>query len=704
MDRLKAIAYLANLKKNNMKLKNSLHILFFFSCLSAFSQNMKQGFTYLETGKYKQAELFFNDILKEYPANKTARLCYGRAVGLGGYSKKAVNLFTTLLSDFPKDFEVKLNYAEAMLWNKDYNSAKGFYQKLLKENNTSFPALLGYANTLSNLKEFKNALVYVDKALVVLPENKNALVSKKYMRLGLANDKINTRNYLEAENILKENFKNFKNDKETLLNLANLYLISNQTEKAKKTYEIIGKNPEDKFTALNGVSLSYHLESNDKEALNISKKAVNSFTDSTTINIKNKTTERYIQALIWNKKYALAENEITILLDNNKDPENWILSLRATLNIYKSDFKKSIADYNLILKKDSASFDGNLGKANALKASGYFNDAYKSAENTLDFYKNQKDATNFIKNLDKTFTPFIETKAAYSFDNGSNEAYAYSANTEFPFSTKLKLFANYSYRTTNNSETNLNASSNDFLAGISYQLLNNLTLKGVLGVSSSKAETTDYNQLLADFSIKIKPFKLQNLELGYKREIQNFNAELLDREIVQNNFIVNYSVNTNFKLGWFTQYYYTTQNDDNARNLLFTSLYYNILEKPSLKAGLNYQNISFKNQVPTIYFSPSKFNAVEVFFNIIKDESIAKKNEWFYELTAATGFQYIEGDEKQSTYRIQGKLGYKFSERSVLNMYGVQSNIASATAAGFTFTEIGLRFKWYLLAKPLFKK
>ena len=179
---------------------------------------------------------------------------------------------------------------------------------------------------------------------------------------------------------------------------------------------------------------------------------------------------------------------------------------------------------------------------------------------------------------------------------------------------------------------------------------------------------------------------------------------MLNEEIVQNNLLLNYSVNTNFNLGWFSQYYYTFQSDENTRNLLFTSLYYKILEKPSLKAGVNYQNISFKNQVPTIYFSPSKFNAVEIFIDLIKDEAAAKNKEWFYGLTAATGFQFIEDQKKQSTYRIQAKFGYKFSERSLINIYGTQSNIASATAAGFTFTELGLRFKWLIARKPLFKK
>jgi tetratricopeptide (TPR) repeat protein len=685
-----------------MRLKYFYFFVLYSLSLTIVSQEMKEGFNYLETGKYQKAEFFFKEVLKTYPKNKTARLCYGRAVGLLGNSNKAVQLFTLLLQDYPSDFEVKLNYGESLLWNKNYTDAKTYYQTLLKENDKSFPALLGYANTLSNLKEFTDALIYVDKALVVLPGNPNALVSKKYMRLGLANDKVSDQKYDEAEIILKENFTSFKDDKETMMNLANLYLISNQNSKAEEIYKALEK--ENTLISFNGLSLVCHLNGNEKEALKLSKKALKNIINSNDTILNNQTKERYVQALIWNKKYKEAEKEINNLLSGYNTQENWILSLRATLHIYKSNFKSSISDYNLILEKDSTSFDGNLGKANALKASGFYDDAYKSALKTLIFYNKQKDATNFIKQLDLSFTPFIETKASYSYDNGNNEAYAYNASSEISFSTKFKLLSSYNYRTTSNSVTNLKAETNNLLIGASYQLLNNLILKGSLGITSSNSDTKKYNQLLTDISINIKPFKLQNLELGYKRDIQNFNAALLNEEIVQNNLLLNYSVNTNFNLGWFTQYYYTYQSDENTRNLLFTSLYYKILEKPSLKAGVNYQNISFKNQVPTIYFSPSKFNAVEIFIDLIKDEAAAKNKEWFYGLTAATGFQFIEDQKKQSTYRIQAKLGYKFSERSLINIYGTQSNIASATAAGFTFTELGLRFKWLLDRKPVFKK
>ena len=664
---------------------------------------MNEGFTYLETGKYKQAETFFENILITYPKNKTAKLCYGRALGLNGNGERATTIFINLLERYPQDFEIKLNYAESLLWNENYNKAKDYYKNLLEEKPNSFPALLGYANTLSNLKFFNEALEFIDKALLTSPGNLNALTSKKYINLGYANQYVQNGDYKAALKLLLKNLQLFKKDIETLQNIANVYLISSDFSKAEATYKTIGISPQNKLTSLNSLALVSHLKGKNKKALEISSKAINYISNKTSESLLQQTKERYAQALIWNRKYKKAD--ILIQKLNNEYPnKNWVLSLRASLNIYKSNFEKSINDYNRILKNDTTSFDGNLGKANALKASGYFIEAYKSAENTLKFYKNQKDAVNFIKKLDKSFTPFVVAESSYSFDNGNNKAYSYKATSEFSFSTKFKLLGSYNYRTTSNSLSGLKATSNNVLGGVSYQLLHNIKLKSLIGLASSKTETNTFNQLVADISLLTKPFKLQNLELGYKREIQNFNAALLAENIVQNNYLINYSLNTNFRLGWFTQYYYTTQNDTNTRNLIFTSLYYNILEKPSLKAGVNYQNISFKNQVPTIYFSPSKFNAYEVFFNIIKDENITKENEWFYELTAASGFQYIENSKKQRTYRIQSKLGYKFSERSILTLYGSKSNIASATAAGFTFTEIGLRFKWFIVHKPFFRK
>ena len=684
-------------------LKSLINISLFLIVFSATAQNMQEGFTYLETGKYAQAETFFNTILKEYPKNKTARLCYGRAIGLNGQAAEANLLFTDLLADYPNDFEVKLNYGESLLWNSNFTDAKVYYKGLVTEDPKSFAALLGFANTLSNLKEYEDALAMVNKALDVSPGNPNAMVSKKYIYLGYAYQNQQAQNYDKAEMLLTKNLELYGDDKDTLLNLANLYLIWNKLESAKIMYNRLAEQPEHKIIALNGLALVEHLNGKEKKALSISTEAFHSLNDNTNQNIIKQTTERYGQALIWNKKFKAATRLIDTLIIENPN-KNWVLALRATLNIYKSNFKKSLTDYNQILENDSTSFDGNLGKANVLKALGYTDEAYTSAENTLKFYDNQKDATNFINKLNNSFAPTLESKAAHTFDNGDNNAYSFHSNVVFPLSTKVAILGDYNYRTTNNTITDNSATSNNLSLGLSYKFIPSITFKGTAGMTSANTESDDYTQLLTDLSFNIKSFKLQTLDVGYKRQIESFNADLLDRELVQNNYYANYNLGTNFNLGWFTQLMYTSQNDGNKRNLLFTSLYYNLLPKPSLKVGFNYQYITFKDQLPTVYFSPEKFHNYEIFINLIKDEAAAKPKEWFYNATAAFGYQYIEDDAKITAYRIQGAFGYKFSERSLLNVYGTRSNIASATAAGFTFTEIGLRFKWQFMKKAAFGK
>jgi len=557
---------------------------------------------------------------------------------------------------------------------------------------------LSYANTLSNLKEYEDALIYVNKALEILPGNPNALISKKYIYLGYAYKNQQAQNYTKAEALLTKNLELFDDDKDTLLNLANLYLITNELENANTIYNRLAEQPENNIVALNGLALVAHLNGKEKSALNLSTKAYKGLSKSTDTLVAQQTTERYAQALIWNKTYKSAKAVIDSLMTQHPN-DNWVLALRATLNIYKSNFKQSLSDYNIILENDSTSFDGNLGKANVLKALGRYDDAYTYAENTLKFYDNQKDAVNFINQMNNNFAPSLVSKAAHTFDNGDNKAYSFTNDVVYPLSTKFSLLGNYSYRSTINTVTENSATANNVSLGLSYQLLPSITFKGSAGMALAEAENTDYSQLLTDVSLNIKSFKLQTLDIGYKRQVESFNADLLDRELVQNNFYANYNLSTNFNLGWYTQYIYTSQNDNNTRNLLFTSLYYNILSKPIFKVGLNYQYITFKDQVPAIYFSPEKFNAGEVFINLIKDEAVAKPKTWFYNLTAAYGFQFIEDYSKQSAYRLQGSFGYKFSQRSLLNVYGTHSNIASATAAGFTFTEIGLRFKWYLMDK-----
>lgn len=685
-----------------MKLKIKLLVFYSFLSTICISQNLKEGFSYLENGKYTKAALFFKEILELHPTNKTAKLCYGRAIGLGGSTKKAVEIFALLLEEYPEDFEIKLNFAESLVWNKEFKNANTYYEKLVQENSKSFPANLGYANALSNIKMYEKALIYVDKALVLAPNNKDVLTSKKYIHLGYANEYVQKNNMSAAVHLLKKNLISLPNDLETLQNLANAYIISNNLSKAKDIFQRIGMFSQNALISLNGLALVAHLNSKNKKALALSSQAMSLINIETDTTILEKTKERYAQTLIWNRKYHKAEIEIEKITKTypNKD---WIKGLKATLNMYKGNFMESIKSYNQMLVNDSISFDGNLGKANALKASKRYKKAYKTGYKALRFYNNQKDIITFLKNLDREFTPYIDTKTSYSSDNGDNEARTFYADFQIPVSTKLRLNTSYTYRTTQNNFFNQEATAHSFLSGISYLFSPSVIFNASLGATSASSSYS-YTQLLADFSLNIKPYRLQNLTFGYTRKLEDFNADLINSELVQNNYFANYSFITNFNLGWFSQYYYTTQSDSNTRNLLFVSAYYKLAHSPIFKAGINYQYIGFKNQVPSTYFSPGKFNAIEFFIDLLKDENNSSSKEVYYGLNAATGFQYIENNKRQHIYRIQALLGYKFTDRISTNIFANHSNIASATVAGFTFTEIGIKFKWQLSKQPVFKK
>ena len=161
---------------------------------------------------------------------------------------------------------------------------------------------------------------------------------------------------------------------------------------------------------------------------------------------------------------------------------------------------------------------------------------------------------------------------------------------------------------------------------------------------------------------------------------------------------LNYNLGTNFNLGWYTQLIHTQQSDENTRNLLFTSLYYSLMRKPALKIGLNYQYITFAEQVPTIYFSPEIYRAGEFFADVRGNFSEKTK----FMASAATGIQKVEEDPQTPIFRAEAGLTHDFSKRFSANVYGKYSNIASATAAGFEFTEMGLKIKWMLGQKPVF--
>lgn len=661
-----------------------LVIVFLLSTI-AYSQDMSVGFTLLETGKYQEAKTFFENVLTTYPTNKTARLCYGRALGLSGDSGTARTLFIGLKKDYPTDFEVGLNYAEALLWDNDFTAAKTFYKTLIAQDSTSFSALLGYANTLSNLKEYDAAIEYVQKALLVQPNNANAAVSKKYMHLGKAAQLSTAYQYEEAITLLSTTLIEMPKDAQLTSALANVYIAQKDFDNANKMYRQLT----DSLSGRVGMSLVAHLQKKDKKALRLAEEGLAFAKADSTENIT--ANERYIQALIWNGNYSQARTSITTLVAQYPTNKR-VAALKATLGMYTGTFSKSIEVYQAILEKDSTSFDGNLGIANAYRAQGNLDQAHAFAKKTLTFYPNQKDATALIQTIESSLAPVIQTVAAYTKDNGDNEAFSAGITAILPFSDRFKTVFAYGYRTTENLTTETMAYNTNASIGAHYRVVNNTWVEGTLGFVKAQADVNEYTDVNGSVFIKSRPLPLQYLEVGYSRTLQDFNAALLDEKIFMNNYSLNYNMGTNINLGWYTGLMHTQQTDGNTRNLLFTSLYYTFTKSPALKGGINYQYVGFKNQVPSLYFSPSKYQAAEVFLDLT-----GTAGKWNYAANAAGGYQFVEDDKATTLFRLEGRVQYAISNRFQVGAYGKYSNIASATAAGFEFTEVGVKLRWQVL-------
>ncbi|MCE2614003.1 tetratricopeptide repeat protein [Flavobacteriaceae bacterium D16] len=676
-----------------------IFIPLYLATLLAFGQGpMDPGFSMLENGDFESAEAFFDSYLEKEPKNKTALICYGRAVGLNGRPENASFLFESLLEEYPGDLEIQLNLYESLLWREDYEKAKGYYQALVKQNPNNFSALLGFANTLSNLKQFKDALYHINKAILLQPKNISARTSRKYIRLGLANQLATAKKFTEGILLLTEIFEDFPGDREVLLSLANLNIQAGALEEAKASYWKMATHTRDSIIALAGVALVEHLDEQDKAALQTAEQAKDMAAPFVGEPEYQQARERYLQALIWNGKYKEVQKQLDSLAVTG-NTKNWVLALEATLGMYTGDFRKSQHVYDELLARDSLSFDGNLGMANALYAKGDFNKAYQAVYRTLEIFPNQKDAASFLEKLDRQFRPVVSQQAGYTFDNGNNTAFLQSNSLRIPVSTKLIGTLSYQYRSTENTLSGAEATSNLFAAGLEYQLLPGIALNANLGVNKSEFADASYSLPISGIKLQLKPYKLQNLELGYAREVQNFNADLIAREIVMNHYGLNYNLGTNINLGWFTQLMHTRQSDGNNRNLLFSSLYYTLMKKPALKIGVNYQYISFTEQLPQIYFSPESFQAYELF----ADSRGNLSSKLQYSLGVASGFQEVEDTDISPIFRADFTLKHSLSKRFDLGVYGKYSNIASAVASGFEFTELGINLRWALSKAPIFQ-
>ena len=667
-----------------------------FLCLImqlGFSQvNMQEGFSMLEGGEFLDAKIYFEEVLKSEPNNKTAKICHARALGLSGEKEESLLSFKHLQTHYPGDFEILLNLAESFMWNERYSEASQLYGELIEIQPENFVANLGYANANAALKNNNTALEYIEKSLSVDPKNQNAIISKKYILLAISSDYRNKLSYDTSMMHLDTILSNHPNDKEALLNKAVNYLWMDKPHKANKIYqEITDKNIEPLEGNI-GLSYTNVLLHQKTQARNYAEIAM-LIAENPNISEGNKIRAgvNMVNALGFDRKYSQAHDMIdTLMLEYGSDHKDLILA-RGRMYVWDNETEKGLKYYNFLDSTFTPSFEVKMGLAEAMRGEKKYKEAVAYIDEALKIVPNQPDALRLREVVKDEYRPRLTLDYMSAQDVGDNFAYVSQVKFEVGDNGRFRSFIHFTNRRLEQVSDANTAQINSLTIGTNFQANKKLRFFAHMTPfrSTDGDGTTIGEEILLNVGLQYEINKIQTAGYSFSQEIHNYNADLLRANITMSHHKLFYHIRTPYRIGLYTQIISTTQTDDNLRNLLYASLYYNLAEIPYIKFGVNYNVMTHRDQYPNLYFSPDYFQNIEGFVNINNIER--RKNKIIYDLTIALGEQTTRESPSEFTRRIDAKLGYRFNESSYILGYYRHSNASQTTVTGFSYTAVGVQ-------------
>ncbi len=662
-------------------------------CHFVYAQvDMQEGYSYLENGEFAAAAEYFDIILQEYPNNKTAQLCYSRALGLGGAKEEALSRFQSLNVHYPNDYEIQLNLAEAFMWNERYQEASQLYEELLKIDPEHFVANLGYANANAGLKNNDRALTYIDKSLKIKPKNSGAELSRKYILLAVSAEHRNQLSFDTSMMHLDTILANNPNDREALLNKAVNYLWMDKPHKANKIYQELTDKEIEPLEGNIGLSYTNVLLHQKQQATGYAETAMQ-LAQNSKISIKDKlrASVSLVNALGFNRKYSAAHKLIdTLMITYGKETPALILA-RGRMYVWDNETDKGLDYYHFLDSTYAPSFEVKMGLAEAMRGEKRFKDAVAYIDQALKITPNQPDALWLREVIKDEYRPRLMLDYMYAQDIGDNFAYVAQGRFEVGNNGRFRSFVHFTHRRLEQITAENNATQIGVSIGTKFQAFKQLSFIAQMTPTKSfdRDKSTIRDDILLDVGVQYDISKNQTAGYNFVQEAHNYNADLLRSGIIMSHHKLFYHIRTPFRIGLYTQFISTTQTDDNLRNLLFTSLYYNLSEIPFIKFGVNYNVMTHRDQYPLLYFSPSYFQNVEGFFNINNIDR--RKSKIIYDLTFAFGTQTTRETDHEFTRRIEAKLGWRFKSNGHLLFYYRTSNASQATVTGFRYSAYGVQ-------------
>jgi tetratricopeptide (TPR) repeat protein len=532
--------------------------------------------------------------------------------------------------------------------------------------------LIAILLTLASAKELC-AQTNIEKKILTA-EKKEQFVQKA---LALRKDENYSGAILQLDSILSYN----NNDAPILLFKGDLMLQSKRYAEAAATYKkILPLNYEHTIVQIN---LSYALFMNHKpgKALEFAQQAWEQNKTNTSAIVN------HFNALLWNinttKAAAFLQQQQSLLTAAQ------VLVLRARLYTTSGDYTNGLKYYDslvssypdkyyvqeyaevLLGKKEISQSEQTMKTSEKL----FSVNEYKVYRQKLNAAKLQNTGTEFVYFKDVAKNIRIENIAWWQQRDGRTYRFRVSAGfASLTSAQHEKTNAQFAHVTVTERWNKAWTGQTD----LHLQLIQPFGSKGFKGITGKQ-------------TVQYQPNDRRMIGLSLSREILNFTASLLQKNIGSNNIGYVTHLMMSGKTGFYSQGSWGLLSDKNQNQQFFGSIYHLFRTEPTLKAGLNFSAVHYMDSSIKTYFSPNKYLSSEVFADY--STPLPNLSKFYLQLQGGAGLQKIENQQWDPAFRFQTELGLRLKHLETALKYQT-SNVATSSGAGYKFNWFTFRLAW----------
>ncbi|NNF36172.1 MAG: tetratricopeptide repeat protein [Saprospiraceae bacterium] len=673
-----------------MKVVLSLVIIISLAITSTAQVNMNNGFQLLENGQFSEAEIYFSEILDNHPGNKTAQLCYGRAVGLSGAPNQAIYHFQQMEKEYPGDIEIRLNKAEAYLWADRSGEALVFFNDLYQTDSTNFAIVLGYANSLSIEKKYQEALDMIDRALY-LNHNDQALISKKYILLGLTDQARKQGQYESGHQFLDSIELWNPQDRDVMLTRASLYLTEQKYGQAQEVYHHMLEESIDVLEASLGHSYTSMINQDHSTSIEMAENALLEAATGTDTSLLIRTIITKINALGAAKKFTEAHKTISQWEDQLGNTLVFDMA-RSRLYFWQGDFDRSSLIYKDLMDVYPDHYELRVSYAELQFAKKEYTDAINQLDHAISQDADRVDAWRLKQRIQQDIKPFFQVSAIDMNDNGGNQSREISLQYQFSKQTNISPFIQFNHKSTFQNKEAIAAKRTNLAAGINWNPHYKISGKALVGFQRSSSFLSNLNNnFITDLGLQYRLNAQQNIGVNLNISSLDYNSEMVRSKTSVMRLSGNYFTSIGQSWGLYVQSGFSKLSDDNTNQWAFLSFFHQLTALKGFKIGVNMSYLNYGDTDVDLYFSPESFKSGEVF---IQYNSPAKINQrWSVTGELAYGTQGSSFIGWQDSFRWSGQLNYKISDNFNF-MAGIKgSNTASDVASGYAYQSVFMSIK-----------